>query len=106
MYTRKKFHIDDSYLGIAMRYLKVKVTGIKLFRVIKDKMRKIFPQKTNCEILAIIAFGDGVGTEEMNALHHKLELICSTNINGTTCKTFNHDCLLKAVIENDQQCNT
>ena len=51
-------------------------------------MRKIFPQKTNCEILAIIAFGDGVGTEEMNALHHKLELICSTNINGTTCKTF------------------
>ena len=71
-----------------MRYLKVKVTGIKLFRVIKDKMRKIFPQKTNCEILAIIAFGDGVGTEEMNVLHHKLELICSTNINGTSCKTF------------------
>ena len=82
---------------------------MKPFRVIKDKMRKIFPQKTNCEILAIIAFGDGVGTEEMNVLHHKLELICSTNINGNingTCKTFNHDCLLKAVIENDQQCNT
>ena len=88
MYTRKQFHIDAAYLGIAMRYLKVTVTEIKSFRVIKDKMRKIFPQKSNSEILAIIAFGDGVGTEETNALHHKLELICSTNINGTSCKTF------------------
>ena len=88
MYIRKPFHVDDAYIGIAMRYLKVTVTEIKSFRVIKDKMRKIFPQKSNSEILAIIAIGDGVGTEEMNALHHKLELICSTNINGTSCKTF------------------
>ena len=70
------------------KLFKVKVTEIKSFRVVKDKIRKIFPQKSKCEILAILAFGDGVGTEEMNALHHKLELICSTNINGPSCKTF------------------
>ena len=43
---------------------------------------------TNCKILAIIAFGDGVGPEEMNALHHRLELMCSKDINDTSCKTF------------------
>ena len=88
MYIRKPFHVDDAYIGIAMRYLKIKVTEIKSFRVIKDKMRKVLPQKTNCEILAIIAFGDGVGPEEMNALHHRLELMCSKTINATSCKTF------------------
>ena len=59
---------------------------MKSFRVAKYKMRKV--QMTNCKILAIIAFGDGVGPEEMNALHHRLELMCSKDINDTSCKTF------------------
>ena len=88
VYIRKPFHVDDAYIGIAMRYSQVKVTKIKSFRVAKYKMRKVLPQMTNCEILAIIAFGDGVGPEEMNALHHRLELMCSKDINGTSCKTF------------------
>ena len=88
VYIRKPFHVDDAYIGIAMRYLKVKVTEIKSFRLIKDKMREVLPQMTNCEILDNIAFGDNIGLEQMNALSHVLELMCSKDINGTSCKTF------------------
>ena len=41
VYIRKPFHVDDAYIGIAMRYSQVKVTKIKSFRVAKYKMRKV-----------------------------------------------------------------
>ena len=41
VYIRKPFHVDDAYIGIAMRYLKVKITKMKSFRVAKYKMRKV-----------------------------------------------------------------
>lgn len=86
VHIRKPFHVDDAYVGVAMRYLKVNATDIISF-VVKRQMPALLKKKNNCQIQAIVAFGHSIDPGLSNTLHEKIESMCRNNISIISCST-------------------
>ena len=79
VYIRKPFHTDDAYIGVAIRYLKVKVVHILSF-VIESNMSTLVRAKDDCYILKVLAYGHGVRAEDMEHVNKRLENLCHGNL--------------------------
>jgi hypothetical protein len=84
VHIRKPFHTDDAYIGVAMRYLKVKVVHILSFDI-KNDMAVLIHRKNNCDILKLIAYGHSVNTAAMQHLHGRVEDMCLRSITPKNC---------------------
>ena len=56
VYKRKPFHIDDAYIGLAMRDFGVNITKISSFALRHD-MNTFIHNAKDCEILRLDAIG-------------------------------------------------
>ena len=70
--VRRPFHIDDAYVGIVMRDLKVDVTKINSFRI-QDSMPKFIRTAKDCEMLGYSAFGHSIDPQSARELHCRLQ---------------------------------
>ena len=78
---RKPFHLEDTYVAVAMNHFGVNALRISSF-VISSSMPSYLSEMNNCKILSIVAFGHNVnGT----LVHHKIESMCSKNITSKSC---------------------
>ena len=75
VHSRKPFHTDDAYIGVAMRDLKVKVVHILSF-VIENNMGALVHSKDNCYILKVLAYGHSVKPRNMEHVHKRVEELC------------------------------
>ena len=85
VYIRKPFHTDNAYIGVAIRYLKVKVVHILSF-VIENNMGKLVRTKDDCYILKVFAYGHGVRGEDMEHVNKRLENLCHGNVTRQALK--------------------
>ena len=85
VYIRKPFHTDDAYIGVAIRYLKVKVVHILSFDI-KNNMGKLVRTKDDCYILKVFAYGHGVRGEDMEHVNKRLENLCHGNVTRQALK--------------------
>ena len=77
--VRRPFHIDDVYVGIGMRDLKVDVTKINSFRI-QDSMTKFIRTVKDCEMLGYSAFGHSIDPQSARELHRRLQSHLCKNI--------------------------
>ena len=75
VHSRKPFHTDDAYIGVAMRDLKVKVVHILSF-VIENNMGALVHSKDNCYIFKVLAYGHSVKPRNMEHVHKRVEELC------------------------------
>ena len=84
--TRKPFHTDDAYIGIAMRDGKINITWIRSFTCNRFAPRTI-PQRSDCQILKLIGFGHRMKPKLQEVLHNRIErLMCKRNVTTESCK--------------------
>ena len=79
VHTRKPFHTDDAYVGVAMRDFKVNTTRINSFRV-GPRMPKFIRTAKDCEMLGYSAFGDSIDPQSARELHRRLKSHLCKNI--------------------------
>ena len=77
--VRRPFHIDDAYVGIVMRDLKVDVTKINSFRI-QDSMPTFIRTVKDCEMLGYSAFGHSIDPQSARELHCRLQSHLCKNI--------------------------
>ncbi len=64
VYKRKPFHIDDAYIGLAMRDFGVNITKISSFALRHD-MNTFIHNAKDCQILRLDAIGDNVDPKSL-----------------------------------------
>ncbi|CAB4045146.1 beta-1,3-galactosyltransferase 5-like [Paramuricea clavata] len=74
VYIRKPFHVDDAYVGVAMRDLGVNVTKISSF-LIQTKMNQRIRKANHCGILRLHAFGHNMEPESNRFLDNRLKAL-------------------------------
>ncbi len=79
VYIRKPFHIDDAYVGIAMRDYGVKISTIVSFSILNDTNRFSRSAK-DCEILRLHGFADNMNPESTTFLHNRLKILACGNV--------------------------
>ena len=84
VYTRKPFHTDDAYIGVAMRDFKVNTTRIYSF-LVGPKMPKFIRTVKDCKMLGYSAFGDSVDPQSAKELHRRLQSHLCNNITFIKC---------------------
>ncbi|XP_028392415.1 beta-1,3-galactosyltransferase 1-like [Dendronephthya gigantea] len=88
VHIRKPFHIDDAYVGVAMRDLGVKPTNIISFHQI-NKMRRYVASFKDCEIFSWNAFGHSLDPRSIKELHVRVQTLMCKN---TTLDIEDHRC--------------
>ena len=79
VYIRKPFHIDDAYVGIAMRDFGVKISTIVPFSLMADTNRFSRSAK-DCEILRLHGFAHNMNPESTRFLHNRLKTLACGNV--------------------------
>ena len=80
VYRRRPFHIDDAYVGVAMRDLGINATKIHTFHVTRRFLRFMRTVK-DCDLIGRHTFGDNVDANLCRVLHRRLEsLVCRKDI--------------------------
>ena len=74
VYIRKPFHVDDAYIGVAMRDFGVNVTKISSF-VIRTNMSQRILKTSHCDILRLHAFGHNMEPESTRFLNNRLKAL-------------------------------
>ena len=74
VHIRKPFHVDDAYIGVAMRDFGVNVTKISSF-VIRTNMSQRILKTRHCDILRLHAFGHNMGPESTRFLNNRLKAL-------------------------------
>ena len=78
VHTRKPFHTDDAYVGVAMQDFGVKITTISSFNVRSDMNNFIHVAKDHT-IIGTDGFGHKMGPDSNRFLHDRLKtLACNT----------------------------
>ena len=92
VHFRKPFHVDDAYIGVAMKDLKVEAVDIRSF-YIRPWMATYVRERSDYEILTIIAYGHSLNAHAMQHLHGRVEDLCRK---GVTLDKWHHVALLLA----------
>ncbi|CAB4030554.1 beta-1,3-galactosyltransferase 5-like [Paramuricea clavata] len=79
VYIRKPFHIDDAYVGVAMRDFGVKTRTIFSFAVRPD-MSEFIHKAEDCTILRLDGFGHNMDPESARFLHNRLTTLACGNM--------------------------
>ena len=74
VYIRKPFHVDDAYIGVAMRDFGVKVTKIFSF-ALKPNMSEYIRNAGHCKILPLHAIGHNMEPESTRFLNNRLKTL-------------------------------
>ena len=74
VYIRKPFHVDDAYIGVALRDFGVNVTKISPFLIHTNMSQRIHKAK-HCDILRLHAFGHNMEPESTRFLNNRLKAL-------------------------------
>ncbi|CAB3993823.1 beta-1,3-galactosyltransferase 5-like [Paramuricea clavata] len=74
VYIREPFHTDDAYVGVAMRYIGVKIRTIFSFAVRPD-MSEFIHKAEDCKILRLDGYGHNMDPESTRFLHNRLTIL-------------------------------